>query len=134
MILQISLYFGMVSEVSLVIYQPLNTTWLANVEFYYQHDELYCEGLSLLEIASKATTPCFVYSKHDLEENCRVFRQAFDQVGMTTHLRYAVKAASNLALLQIIFKAGYGADVVSQGEIMRALTAGLNAEKLFFQE
>ncbi|OAJ34448.1 diaminopimelate decarboxylase [Piscirickettsia salmonis] len=100
--------------------------------FYYQHDELYCEGLSLLEVANKVATPCFVYSKHDLEENCRVFRQAFDQVGITTHLRYAVKAASNLALLQIIFKAGYGADVVSQGEIMRALTAGLNAEKIVF--
>ncbi|WP_077216899.1 diaminopimelate decarboxylase family protein [Piscirickettsia litoralis] len=100
--------------------------------FFYKNNELYCDGVSLAKLAKEVGTPCFVYSESDLKKNCQEFKQAFDEVKIKTHLRYAVKASSNLAILQAIFREGYGADVVSQGEIMRSLKAELEAKNIVF--
>ena len=98
--------------------------------FQYKGDELYCEEVPLRAIAAKVGTPVYIYSSATLERHYRVFDEAFAQ---KQHLIcYSVKANSNLAILRSLFRLGAGADIVSGGELYRALRAGCDPKKIVF--
>ncbi len=97
---------------------------------HYQAGEAYCERLSLRAIAEAAGTPCYVYSKAALVRKLTEVREAFS--GYPTQLCFAVKANSTLGILREIFQLGFGADIVSQGELERALRAGVKADEVVF--
>ncbi|MCK0069152.1 diaminopimelate decarboxylase [Kordiimonas laminariae] len=98
--------------------------------FQYQNGELFAEGVAISKIAEEVSTPFYVYSSATLERHFRVFSEAFE--GLDTLVCYAVKANSNQAVLTTLAKAGAGADVVSEGELLRALQAGIPANKIVF--
>src|SRR5438034_9031124 len=98
--------------------------------FHYVNGELCCEGVSLRAIADSAGTPAYVYSKAALLENLAAYDRAFASV---PHLVcYAVKANSNLGVLATLARAGAGADIVSGGELHRALRAGFPPSRIIF--
>lgn len=98
--------------------------------FTYRGDCLYAEGVALSEIADKHGTPCYVYSRAHIEAQWRAFDQAF---GARDHLVcYAVKANSNLALLNVLARLGSGFDIVSLGELERVLAADGDPGKVVF--
>jgi diaminopimelate decarboxylase len=98
--------------------------------FHYQDDRLYAEGVALSEIATQFGTPCYVYSRAHIESQWRAFDQAF---GARDHLAcYAVKANSNLGLLNVLARLGSGFDIVSVGELERVLAAKGDAGKVVF--
>ena len=98
--------------------------------FAYQDGVLHAEDVSLAEIAATMGTPFYCYSRATFERHIRVFDEAL--AGMPHLVCYAMKANSNLALLKIAVDAGAGMDVVSGGEIRRALAAGCPPEKIVF--
>jgi diaminopimelate decarboxylase len=98
--------------------------------FEYKGDELHCEDVPLREIAEKVGTPVYVYSYATLERHYRVFSGAF--ANRKHMVCYSVKANSNLAVLKTLFSMGAGADVVSAGELYRALKAGCDPKKIVF--
>ena len=98
--------------------------------FTYRGDRLYAEGVALSEIADKLGTPCYVYSRAHIEAQWRAFNQAF---GARDHLVcYAVKANSNLGLLNVLARLGSGFDIVSVGELERVLAADGEPGKVVF--
>jgi diaminopimelate decarboxylase len=98
--------------------------------FTYRGDRLYAEGVALSEIAEKHGTPCYVYSRAHIEAQWRAFDQAF---GARDHLVcYAVKANSNLGLLNVLARLGSGFDIVSVGELERVLAADGDPGKVVF--
>lgn len=97
--------------------------------FSYKNGEMHAEGVSLREIASKVGTPVYVYSTATLERHFKVFSAAFRDEAL---ICFAVKANSNQAVLATLAKVGAGADVVSGGELKRALKAGIPAGKIVF--
>ncbi|WP_456434175.1 diaminopimelate decarboxylase [Thermosulfuriphilus sp.] len=98
--------------------------------FWYPRQELYCESVPVREIIEAVGTPCYIYSLATLERHYRAFDQAFSSV---KHLVcYSVKANSNLALLSHLARLGSGADIVSGGELYRALKAGIPAQKIVY--
>jgi diaminopimelate decarboxylase len=98
--------------------------------FDYRGGVLAAEGVSLADIAARHGTPCFVYSRAALEDTYRQFDGAF---GDAPHLVcYAVKANSNLALLNLLARLGSGFDIVSGGELARAIAAGGDPRKIVF--
>jgi len=98
--------------------------------FTYRGDRLYAEGVALSEIADKFGTPCYVYSRAHVEAQWRAFDQAF---GARDHLVcYAVKANSNLGLLNVLARLGSGFDIVSVGELERVLAADGDPGKVVF--
>jgi len=96
--------------------------------------ELYCEGVSLAAIAQAVGTPVYVYSSATLERHYRVFQDALraHPVLGDPMIAYAVKANSNLSILRTLGALGAGADTVSEGEIRRALAAGIPADRIVF--
>lgn len=98
--------------------------------FDYQDGELHAEDVALREIAEAVGTPVYVYSTATFERHYSVFEQSFE--GMETLVAYSVKANSNIAVLATLAKLGAGADVVSGGELTRALIAGIPASKIVF--
>jgi len=99
-------------------------------EFQYKGRQLYCEEVPVREIAEKLGTPLYIYSCKTIENHYKVFDSAFNRV---PHIvSYSVKANSNLAILRMLFSYGCGADVVSGGELYRALHAGVNPKKVVF--
>jgi len=99
-------------------------------DFEYRHGELYCDGVAIERIAKEVGTPCYVYSHATLVRHYRAFDTAFQSV---PHLvAFAMKANSNLAVLRLMAKEGSGADIVSGGELYRALKAGIPASKIVF--
>ena len=99
-------------------------------DFHYDHEELYCEDVPVRKIADEVGTPFYLYSNHTLENHFNVFDSAFDG---TDHLTcFSVKANSNLAVLKKIVTLGGGMDVVSGGELFRALRAGVDPRKVVF--
>lgn len=98
-------------------------TWLG-----YREGVLCGEGIPLPELAAKFGTPCYVYSAIQIQENIRAFRRAFS--GLPLELFYAVKANSNGAILRLFSQEGLGAEVVSGGELLRALRAGFPGERI----
>ena len=102
--------------------------------FDLREGALACESVSLAAIARAVGTPVYVYSTATLERHYQVFRDA-----LTAHpalgspaIAYAVKANSNLSVLATLARLGAGADTVSQGEIRRALAAGIPPERIVF--
>jgi diaminopimelate decarboxylase len=101
--------------------------------FELQGGELYCEGVPLAKIAAEIGTPVYVYSSATLERHFTVLRDALTGAGLVDPLiAYAVKANSNVAVLRTLANLGAGADVVSEGEIRRALAAGVPPERIVF--
>ncbi len=98
--------------------------------FNYRDGELYAEEVPLARIAEAVGTPCYVYSRATLERHFQAYREA---LGSHPHLIcYAVKANSNLAVLNVLARQGAGFDIVSQGELERVLTAGGDPAKVVF--
>ncbi len=98
--------------------------------FDYRGGVLAAEGVSLVDIAGRYGTPCFVYSRAALEGAFRQFDAAF---GDAPHLVcYAVKANANLALLNLLARLGSGFDIVSGGELARVIAAGGDPGKIVF--
>jgi diaminopimelate decarboxylase len=98
--------------------------------FSYAHDTLRCEDVGLDAIADAVGTPCYVYSHRTLVQHARVLDEAW---GSCDHLTcYSVKACSNIAVLRLFAEMGLGADIVSAGELHRALMAGIPAAKIVF--
>ncbi|MGB6432552.1 MAG: diaminopimelate decarboxylase [Bradyrhizobium sp.] len=98
--------------------------------FDYRNGVLHAEAVSLVELADAVGTPFYCYSTATLERHYRVFSEAF--AGEKTVICYAMKANSNQSVLRTLAKLGAGADVVSGGELKRALAAGIPAEKILF--
>jgi diaminopimelate decarboxylase len=92
--------------------------------------ELWCEGVRLADIADAVGTPAYVYSTATLERHYRAFHDAF--APREVLIAYAVKANGSLAVLRTLAKLGAGADTVSEGEIRRALAAGVAPERIVF--
>ena len=101
--------------------------------FEYGPEGLACEGVPLAKIAAEVGTPVYVYSRATLERHFTVFRDALALAGVVDPLiAYAVKANSNVAVLKVLGDLGAGADTVSEGEIRRALAAGIPGERIVF--
>ena len=98
--------------------------------FQYRDDRLYAEEVDLTELAGKVGTPFYVYSAATLRRHVQVMRDAFK--GIDTLVAYAMKANSNQAVIKLIAKEGAGADVVSGGELERAIAAGVPANRIVF--
>ena len=92
---------------------------------------LHAEDVPLSAIAEAVGTPVYVYSTATLQRHARVFRDAVAQAGRT-HIAFAIKANPNLAVLRVLANEGFGADVVSGGELARALAAGMPAKDIVF--
>ena len=99
--------------------------------FHYQDGALWCEGVPMTRIAAEVGTPVYVYSAAAFRQRAREFRDGLSTVP-DTHLAYAIKANPNLAVLRVLANEGYGADVVSGGEMARALAAGMPADGIVF--
>ena len=98
--------------------------------FEYRNGQLYAEDVPVAEIAAMVGTPCYIYSHATLERHWRAFDRAF---GAHPHLVcYAVKANSNLAVLNVLARLGSGFDIVSIGELERVLAAGGDPGKVVF--
>ncbi|NOY66601.1 MAG: diaminopimelate decarboxylase [Gammaproteobacteria bacterium] len=98
--------------------------------FKYKQGELYAESIAITGVAKQFGTPCYIYSRATIERHWQAFDQAF---GTHPHLVcYAVKANSNLAVLNIMARMGSGFDIVSRGELERVLKAGGSADKIVF--
>ncbi len=101
-----------------------------NDYFHYQQDQYCVENVALNDIAQRFGTPCYVYSRAALTDGYRQFAEAFKS---REHLIcYAVKANSNLAILNVFARLGAGFDIVSGGELQRVLAAGGAANKVVF--
>jgi diaminopimelate decarboxylase len=98
--------------------------------FNYKKNKMYCEGVSLEAIARKVGTPAYVYSHATLKRHFEVFDKAF--AGVPHLICFAMKANSNIAVLSALAKLGSGADIVSGGELFRALKAGVPANRIVY--
>ncbi|HET7885915.1 MAG TPA: diaminopimelate decarboxylase [Bradyrhizobium sp.] len=98
--------------------------------FDYRNGVLHAEAVSLVELADAVGTPFYCYSTATLERHYRVFSEAF--AGEKALICYAMKANSNQSVLRTLAKLGAGADVVSGGELKRALSAGIPPERIVF--
>ncbi|WP_146345888.1 diaminopimelate decarboxylase [Falsiphaeobacter marinintestinus] len=98
--------------------------------FLYRDGALYAEDVPVAEIAAAVGTPFYVYSTATLLRHFRLFDEALD--GMDHLVCYAMKAASNQAILKTLAQAGAGMDVVSEGEYRRARAAGVSGDKIVF--
>ena len=98
--------------------------------FLYHNGELYAEDVPVAEIAAAVGTPFYVYSTATLERHFCLFDEALD--GVDHLVCYAMKAASNQAILRTLAKLGAGMDVVSGGEYARAIAAGVPGERIVF--
>ncbi|MCL2715904.1 MAG: diaminopimelate decarboxylase [Alphaproteobacteria bacterium] len=98
--------------------------------FDYRDGVLHAEAVSLLQLAASVGTPFYCYSTATLERHYRVFADAF--AGSQALICYAVKANSNQSVLRTLARLGAGADVVSGGELQRALAAGIPADRIVF--
>src|SRR5438477_9851775 len=97
--------------------------------FQYREEKLHAENVDLEKLAEEIGTPVYVYSAATLERHYRVFAAAFPPDAL---IAYSVKANGNLAVLKTLARLGAGADVVSGGELAKALRAGISASKIVF--
>lgn len=99
--------------------------------FHYRDGVLHAEDVPLPLIAERVGTPVYIYSRATLERHAQVFRDALSALPRT-HIAFAIKANPNLAVLKVLAKQGFGADVVSGGEVARAIAAGMKPEDIVF--
>jgi len=99
--------------------------------FQFRDGVLFAEDVDLSRIAEAVGTPVYVYSRATLSRHARVFREALSGLDRP-QLAFAVKANPNLAVLKVLANEGFGADVVSGGELIRALAAGMKPQEIVF--
>jgi diaminopimelate decarboxylase len=99
--------------------------------FEYRDGEMFAEDVPLARISAEVGTPVYVYSRATLERHARVFSEAVAQAG-DVEVAFALKANPNLAVVRVLAKMGLGADVVSGGELDRALAAGMTPDRIVF--
>jgi len=98
--------------------------------FGYRNGELYCEEVPVKRIVEEVGTPVYIYSAKTIKRHFQVFKESFSKVD---HLIcYSVKANSNIAIISLLKQLGSGADIVSAGELKRALKAGISPKKIVF--
>ncbi len=98
--------------------------------FHFKSGELHCEDVSIQRIAEEVGTPFYLYSASTIRRHVRVFIEAFS--GVDHLVCFSVKANSNLGVLHLMAQMGVGADIVSGGELYRALKAGISPNKIVF--
>ena len=98
--------------------------------FEYQQGELYCEQVPVSRIAKELGTPCYIYSHETLIRHFHAYDNAFKDIPHV--IAFAMKANSNLAILRLMAREGSGVDIVSGGELFRAMKAGVPASKIVF--
>jgi diaminopimelate decarboxylase len=98
--------------------------------FVYRDDVLHCDGVPVPDLASRFGTPLYVYSQRSILERVESLDAAFQPLDRL--LAYSVKANGNLSILRLLARAGCGADIVSGGELRRALRAGVPADRIVF--
>ncbi|WP_455243310.1 diaminopimelate decarboxylase [Petrachloros mirabilis] len=98
--------------------------------FEYRQGELYCEQVPISQIAKEVGTPCYIYSHATLTRHFQAYDRAFKDIPHI--IAFAMKANSNLAILRLMAKEGSGVDIVSGGELFRALKAGVPPSKIVF--
>jgi len=98
--------------------------------FEYRQGELYCEQVPVSRIVKELGTPCYIYSHATLVRHFQVYDRAFAAIPHI--IAFAMKANSNLAILRLMAKEGSGVDIVSGGELFRALKAGVPPSKIVF--
>jgi diaminopimelate decarboxylase len=98
--------------------------------FDYRQGRLYAEDVDISRIAQEVGTPCYIYSRATLERHWRAFDEVF--TGHDHLVCYAVKANSNLAVLNVLARLGSGFDIVSGGELERVVAAGGDPAKVVF--
>jgi len=99
-------------------------------DFLYKDQQLWCENIPVSQIAEEVGTPFYLYSHATLRNHFRVFAEAFAKV--PSIICFAVKANSNLAVLRVLIAEGGGVDIVSGGELYRALQAGVEPGKVVY--
>ncbi len=98
--------------------------------FTYMNNELHCEQVSLKRVAAAVDTPAYVYSRATVERHYKAFQRSFTQLD---HLIcFSMKACSNIAVLRLLANMGAGMDIVSGGELFRALKAGVDPGKIVY--
>ena len=97
--------------------------------FEYRNEQLCCEEVALTRIAEEHGTPTYVYSRDAIERAYLAYAEALE--GRNDLVCYAVKANSNIAVLNVLARLGAGFDIVSAGELERVLRAGGMHQKLF---
>lgn len=98
--------------------------------FEYKNGELFCEDLAVSDIAKEVGTPFYLYSKATLTRHFQAFDSGFEGIDHITC--FAVKSCSNIAILSLFGSLGGGADIVSGGELFRALRAGIDPGKIIY--
>ena len=99
--------------------------------FHFSNGELHVEDVPVSRIAAEVGTPVYIYSASTFRRHAQVFRDGLSALPRV-HLAYAIKANPNIAVLRVLADEGYGADVVSVGEMRRALAAGMKAQDIVF--
>ena len=99
-------------------------------DFKYKNNELYCEQVKVSTIAHQVGTPCYIYSHHTLVDHFTKIKQAFTKLNPL--ICYAMKANDNLAVLRTLQREGAGFDIVSVGELKKALIVGADPKKIVF--
>lgn len=99
-------------------------------DFNYKDNQLYCESVAVADVAEQVGTPFYLYSSATLSNHFKRFDSVFTDVPQLTC--FAVKACSNLAILRLFALLGGGADIVSGGELFRALQAGIDPQKIIY--
>ncbi|CCG41739.1 diaminopimelate decarboxylase [Magnetospirillum molischianum] len=100
--------------------------------FDYQDGVLFAEGVSIPRIAADVGTPFYCYSTATIERHYTVLAESLAAAGLKATICFACKANPNLAVIRTLSRLGAGADVVSEGELRRALAAGVPAERIVF--
>ena len=99
-------------------------------DFKFKHNELYCEDVQVADIAKKVATPFYLYSENTIVSHFRKLDSAFSEIPHI--ICYSLKANSNLAICKTLAKEGCGADVVSGGEIFKALKSNIKPDKIVY--
>ena len=99
-------------------------------DFKYKNGELYCAAVKVSTIANKVGTPCYIYSHHTLVDHFTKIKRAFAKLDPL--ICYAMKANDNLAVLRTLQREGAGFDIVSVGELKKALKIGADPQKIVF--
>ena len=100
------------------------------MSFKYVNDKLHCQDIDLQAVAEKYGTPVYVYSEAVLKRNAEVLKECFVDRGFS--VSYAMKANSNPAILQLFKSFGFGADIVSGGELKMAQHVGFEGGEINF--
>ena len=99
-------------------------------DFNYKHNNLYCESVSVEELARKYGTPLYVYSRNTIINHYRKIKEAFSLINPL--ICFSMKANSNLSISRTLVKEGAGLDIVSGGELYRALKTGVSSRKIVY--